>query len=188
MPIALRRPASVPLLVAALGLLLTWPASAGSLLAQSPANEPTRKTAPPAPSTAEDAESVTTADTVSRPTGDDATAADVEPSAGGLRVFVDPVTGALTNAPRPEQVRALEALERARLASAARADGGERPVRLFALPGGGVGADVTGRFLSSILVRPRPDGSFATVCLDHPEAPFPHDHAPPAAAPPVRER
>ena len=110
----------------------------------------------------------------------DATPAAVDQEAssasGGLRVFLDPETGAILSQPRPEQLRALEALERQRLASPAAAEE-TRPVRLFAIPGG-IGADLGGRFLSSMVVRVRPDGSFETLCVDHPGEPHgAHDEA-----------
>jgi hypothetical protein len=167
------------------GLLATLLPGAIGLLAQEPPPAPSpRAGETPAASEAED--------TVSPPT---AVPGEVAPAPGGLRVFVDPETGALTSRPRPEQVRALEALERERVAREARSGERERPARLFAIRGGGVGADVTGRFVSSTVLRLRPDGSFETVCVDHPDQALPHAHeqatppaAPPTAAPPVQER
>ena len=94
-------------------------------------------------------------------------------ASGGLRVFVDPVTGAIRSEPSPEQVRALEALERQRLARPA-TTGEREPVRLFAIPGG-VGADLPERLLSATVLRVRPDGGFETSCVDHPAA-SDHDH------------
>lgn len=172
-------PPSIRLLLAGGLLAATWTG------AQEPEPAPTEGAAAGGgveATTARPAEAVNTNETGATPPGatpggeDDPRAEEESLGAvasGGLRVFVDPVTGAIRSEPSPEQVRALEALERQRLARPA-TTGEREPVRLFAIPGG-VGADLPERLLSATVLRVRPDGSFETSCVDH-SAASDHDH------------
>ncbi len=80
-------------------------------------------------------------------------------AAAGVRVFVDPATGEITE-PTPEQTRELmraEATERAtrRLAP---------PLSIFVLQRGGIGVRLDDRFLHAFSVRRGLDGKLVVDC------------------------
>ena len=105
------------------------------------------------------------------------------PAPAGLRAYIDPETGDLTSTPSAEQVEALSRTVSKRLEqSLSRSDEGLEP---FALPLGGRGVFLEGRFQSTLVVRVAPDGGFELFCVDDPEhaALDPHDHADAAPSP-----
>lgn len=101
--------------------------------------------------------------------------------AAGLRVYLDPVTGELTDRPTAEQVEKLSsALDEALLRTA-------DDLEPFDLESGGQGLFLAGRFRSAAIARRLPDGTFDLRCV---ETAGHADHlleAPPEAVEPVWE-
>ncbi len=98
----------------------------------------------------------------SQPGGDDRGPG--EAAAAGLRVWIDPQTGALSEQPTPLQRRALE-IQRQTLAAS------RRPAQplLFELPDGTRGAFLDGAFLGALHVHRAPDGALSPLCREiHP--------------------
>ena len=89
----------------------------------------------------------------------------VEPSVDareGLRVVIDPETGEIITRPPRHRAEPISAP----LANAlSRSTEG---LRVFDLPNGGKGVHLKGRFQHVLVVRAKPDGSFETVCTNHP--------------------
>ncbi len=86
---------------------------------------------------------------------------EVPAPAAGLRVFVDPETGALTSKASPEQTERLSDWMRHALSRTAEG------LESFPLTQGGIGLHLGGRFQSATVVRVRPDGNFEWSCVDH---------------------
>ncbi len=83
----------------------------------------------------------------------------------GVRVFVDPATGAIIAQPTAEQVaRLLGVVDPANWLR----DRSDQGLRTFAVPGG-IGVALEGRFTTSTVLRVSPDGTLELQCLDeHP--------------------
>jgi hypothetical protein len=103
-----------------------------------------------------------TAEDTPSPAGDE-TAQSEPPAQAGLKIFIDPETGEITDRPTAEQQAALAEAMRASLNKSAEG------LETFDLAGGGHGVYLQGRFRSATIVRTRPDGSFEIQCVDHPD-------------------
>lgn len=79
-----------------------------------------------------------------------------------IRIIYDPETGEITSVPLRETDPLSAPLARALARST---DG----LRVFELSNGGTGVHLDGRFQHALMVRLKPDGSFETVCTNHPD-------------------
>ena len=99
-----------------------------------------------------------------------ASGASVASGPAGLRAFIDPRTGRLTDTPSRERREiGRRALDRNRNA---------RGLVQERLSNGAIAVDLQGRFHTSLVATVNADGSVTTRCLQHPDASEPHDHGP----------
>ena len=94
----------------------------------------------------------------------------VASGSAGVRAFIDPQTGTLTNAPSSgRRVTGRRPLGQNRNA---------RGLVQHRLSNGAVAVDLQGRFHTSLVATVNADGSVTTRCLAHPDASEPHEHGP----------